>query len=150
MENGSLTNEELIRWATGPSGSIVTSKRLFNERSTGRKYIVGTIHDIPDLKSKQKQGCGKANINTMICSTMPVIIIFTVSRMENSPMQTRQCSKGLGFDKRLRISISEFIKPKCWQNQRINHEGIDKERAISSIEIETPGKIGKPRCWRSV
>jgi PAS domain S-box-containing protein len=50
FKTGSHSNEEMITWSDGTLHSIVTHKQLYIEKSSGKKYIVGTIHDISSYK----------------------------------------------------------------------------------------------------
>jgi len=47
---GSSINEEQITWSDGTLHDIVTHKQLYIEKTSGRKFIVGTIHDISNYK----------------------------------------------------------------------------------------------------
>ena len=47
---GSSNNEEQITWSDGTLHDIVTHKQLYNEKTSGKKFIVGTIHDISSYK----------------------------------------------------------------------------------------------------
>ena len=55
FETGSSTNEEQINWSDGTLHTIVTNKQLYIEKSTGKKFIVGTIHDISNYKKIEKE-----------------------------------------------------------------------------------------------
>ncbi len=47
---GSSINEEQITWSDGTLHDIVTHKQLYIEKTSGKKFIVGTIHDISRYK----------------------------------------------------------------------------------------------------
>ena len=47
---GSSINEEQITWSDGTLHDIVTHKQLYIEKTSGKKFIVGTIHDISSYK----------------------------------------------------------------------------------------------------
>lgn len=47
---GSSMNEEQITWSDGTIHTIVTNKQLYVEKSTGKKFIIGTIHDVSVYK----------------------------------------------------------------------------------------------------
>lgn len=47
---GSSINEEQITWSDGTLHEIVTHKQLYIEKTSGKKFIVGTIHDISRYK----------------------------------------------------------------------------------------------------
>ena len=47
---GSSNNEEQITWSDGTLHDIVTHKQLYIEKTSGKKFIVGTIHDISSYK----------------------------------------------------------------------------------------------------
>jgi len=55
FKTGSTTNEEQISWSDGKLHTIVTYKQLYIEKSTGKKYIVGTIHDISNYKKIEEE-----------------------------------------------------------------------------------------------
>lgn len=48
--SGSSSNEEQITWSDGTIHTIVTHKQLYIEKPSGKKFIVGTIHDITSYK----------------------------------------------------------------------------------------------------
>jgi len=50
FKTGSSSNEEQITWSDGTLHTIVTYKQLYIEKPTGKKFIVGTIHDISNYK----------------------------------------------------------------------------------------------------
>ncbi len=50
LKSGGMSNEEQISWSDGTIHTIVTHKQLYTEKPSGRKYIVGTIHDISMYK----------------------------------------------------------------------------------------------------
>lgn len=52
---GNNINEEKITWNDGNIHSIVTSKQLYTEKDTGKKFIVGTILDITEIKQKEEE-----------------------------------------------------------------------------------------------
>ena len=47
---GNSMNEEQITWSDGKIHTIVTNKQLYIEKSTGKKFIIGTIHDVSVYK----------------------------------------------------------------------------------------------------
>ena len=53
FENGASRNEEKIIWSDGSERIIITNKRLYTDKLTGKKFIVGTIHDITELKQTE-------------------------------------------------------------------------------------------------
>ena len=55
FKNGSSSNEELITWSDGKLHTIVTYKQLYIEKSSGNKFIVGTIHDISGYKKIEQE-----------------------------------------------------------------------------------------------
>jgi len=55
FKNGSSSNEEKITWSDGKLHTIVTYKQLYIEKSSGNKFIVGTIHDISEYKKIEEE-----------------------------------------------------------------------------------------------
>ncbi len=55
FKNGSSCNEEQITWSDGKLHTIVTYKQLYVEKSSGNKFIVGTIHDISEYKKIEEE-----------------------------------------------------------------------------------------------
>lgn len=55
FKEGSSINEEVITWADGTLHTIVTNKQLYIEKPTGKKFIVGTIHDISGYKKIEEE-----------------------------------------------------------------------------------------------
>ncbi len=52
---GNSKNEEQITWSDGTLHTIVTHKQLYVEKPSGKKFIVGTIHDISDYKKIENE-----------------------------------------------------------------------------------------------
>ncbi len=50
FKEGSSISEEQITWSDGALHTVVTHKQLYVEKPSGKKFIVGTIHDISDYK----------------------------------------------------------------------------------------------------
>lgn len=55
FENGNNTNIEEITDSNGEVRTIITAKVLYKDELSGKKYIVGTIHDITDLRKNEKK-----------------------------------------------------------------------------------------------
>jgi PAS domain S-box-containing protein len=55
FKTGSQSNEEQITWNDGTIHNIVTHKQLYIEKPSGRKFIVGTIHDISSYKRIEEE-----------------------------------------------------------------------------------------------
>lgn len=55
LSSGNSYNEEQITWSDGTLHTIVTYKQLYIEKSTGKKFIVGTIHDITRYKKIEEE-----------------------------------------------------------------------------------------------
>ena len=50
FKEGSSSNEEQITWSDGTIHTIVTYKQSYIEKPSGKKFLVGTIHDITSYK----------------------------------------------------------------------------------------------------
>jgi len=55
FETGNNSNEEVITWSDGSLHTIVTHKQLYIEKPSGRKFIVGTSHDISEYKKIEEE-----------------------------------------------------------------------------------------------
>lgn len=55
FKKGSNTNIEEITDSKGEIRTIVTSKVRYTDKNTGKKYIVGTIHDVTELRMAEKK-----------------------------------------------------------------------------------------------
>jgi PAS domain S-box-containing protein len=55
FKSGSTSNEEQITWFDGTLHTIVTFKELYIEKPSGKKFIVGTIHDITNYKKIEEE-----------------------------------------------------------------------------------------------
>jgi len=55
FKSGSSSNEEQITWSDGKLHTIVTYKQLYIEKSSGNRFIVGTIHDISEYKKIEEE-----------------------------------------------------------------------------------------------
>lgn len=145
LDHGYLTNEELIRWSDGTIRTIITSKKLYNEGSTGKKYIVGTIHDITELKQTEARlRQSEHKYHELFDNASDYI--FTVSLDGKFTNANKAMLKRLGVSIKdiEKFSIDDFIKPEMLADVKHYHDELIRSGSISSIEIETPGKIGKP------
>ncbi|MBI5404315.1 MAG: PAS domain-containing sensor histidine kinase [Ignavibacteriae bacterium] len=55
FKKGYNTNIEEITDSSGEIRTIITSKVRYTDKSTGKKYIVGTIHDITDIRKAENK-----------------------------------------------------------------------------------------------
>jgi len=55
LKSGSISNEEQITWYDGIIHTIVTYKELYVAKPSGKKFIVGTIHDITSYKKIEEE-----------------------------------------------------------------------------------------------
>lgn len=55
FRNGTNTNIEEITDSKGEIRTIITSKVRYTDKATGKKYIVGTIHDITDIRKAENK-----------------------------------------------------------------------------------------------
>jgi PAS domain S-box-containing protein len=55
FETGSYSNEEIITWSDGSLHTIVTHKQLYIEKTSRKKFIIGTIHDITKYKEIENE-----------------------------------------------------------------------------------------------
>ncbi len=55
FKTGSSSNEEQITWSDGKLHTIVTYKQLYIEKSSGKRFIIGTIHDISGYKKIEEE-----------------------------------------------------------------------------------------------
>ena len=55
FKTGSSSNEEQITWSDGTLHTIVTYKQLYIEKSSGKKFIIGTIHDVSEYKKIEEE-----------------------------------------------------------------------------------------------
>jgi PAS domain S-box-containing protein len=55
FSKGSKTNEEEITWHDGTLHTIITYKQLYVEQPSGKKFIIGTVHDISGYKKIEEE-----------------------------------------------------------------------------------------------
>ncbi len=55
FKQGSSSNEEKITWHNGSIHTILTHKQLYIEKPLGKRFIVGTIHDITRYKNIEEE-----------------------------------------------------------------------------------------------
>jgi PAS domain S-box-containing protein len=55
FKSGSSSNEEQITWADGTIHTVLTHKQLYKEKLSGKKFIVGTSHDITRYKKIEEE-----------------------------------------------------------------------------------------------
>jgi PAS domain S-box-containing protein len=144
FEHGSNVNEEKINWSDGSERDIITYKRLYTESLTGKKYIVGTIHDITALKqnefrvreSEKKYHELFDNANDYIFTT-DLNGVFTNA---NKAMLNRI---GISLSDIGKYSIFDSCSPEILEDARKTTNQLLSEGTVSPFEIITPELDGK-------
>jgi len=144
FEHGSNVNEEVITWSDGSERTIITNKQLYTESNTGKKYIVGIIHDITDIKktelllmdSERKYHDLFDNANDFIFTT-DLQGAFTNA---NKALLSRL---GVGVDEFNKLTIYDFCKPEILDYAREITERLLMNGSVDPFEIETPVFNGK-------
>jgi PAS domain S-box-containing protein len=144
LKNGSNVNEENITWSDGSERTIITNKKLYTESNTGKKYIVGTIHDITELKkteirlreSERKYHDLFDNANDFIFTT-DINGVFTNA---NKALLNRL---DIDIEELHKFTIFSFCKPETLDYAHEVTSVLLKTGNIDPFEIETPEFNGK-------
>lgn len=144
FENGSDVNEETITWSDGSERTIITNKQLYTESNTGKKYIVGTIHDISEIKdtlvklgeSERKYHDLFDNANDFIFTTDLNGVFTNANKALLSRLNIKQEELG-------DFSIYSFCKPDTIEYARAVTAKLMEDGTIDPFEIQTPEVDGK-------
>jgi PAS domain S-box-containing protein len=144
LEHGSNVNEEKIAWSDGTDRIIITNKQLYTESNTGKKYIVGTIHDITEIKknetrlreSERKYHDLFDNANDFIFTTDMHGVLTNANKVMLNRMSIDQSEIS-------KYSIFSFCKPEIMDYaKKVTSELLEKGD-VDPFEIETPEIDGK-------
>ncbi len=143
LQNGANINEEQITWSTGEVRTVITSKYLYTDRQSGKKFIVGSIHEISNLKriqetlreSEQKYHDLFQNANDLI---------FTTDLRGNFTDANQRVLDVLGIPLRklLRSSVFEYVNNVGRERFRQILEQMVAHKSISALEVETRAADG--------
>lgn len=111
FKSGSTVNEEQITWADGTIHTVVTHKQLYTEKLSGKKFIVGTSHDITSYK-KIEEELRASNVKYRELFDNANDFIITTDVTGNITNANRTLLRYLRTDLKSLIqhSIFEFIK----------------------------------------
>jgi PAS domain S-box-containing protein len=144
FENGTNVNEEKITWSDGTERSIVTYKRLYTENSTGKKFIVGTIHDISDIKNSEiKLGESEKKYRDLFDNANDHIFTTDLQGTFTNANKAMLDKIGITIEEIGNFNIFSFCKPEMLENAKAVTLDLLETGSTEPFEIETIEKDGK-------
>lgn len=161
FKSGSSSNEEQITWSDKTLHTIVTYKQLYIEKSSGKKFIVGTIHDITSYK-KIEEELRASNTKYRELFDNANDFILTTDTQGNITNANRKLLKYLQTDlgsliqhnvfeyiREEEIDFANNIKDKLLAGEagesfELNAIGVDRQQVIYEIKASLIRQEGKP------
>lgn len=145
FESGNNVNEEKINWSDGTERNIITYKRLYTEASTGKKYIVGTIHDITELKkSEEKLQESEKKYRQLFDNANDHIFTADLNGTFTNANKAMLETMDIAYENLGNYNIFSFVKPENMENAESATLQLMETGAMGPFEIETIEKEGKP------
>ncbi len=144
LRNGSNVNEETIMWSDGTERNIITYKRLYTEGTTGKKYIVGTIHDITEIKlSETRLKESERKYHDLFDNANDHIFTTDLNGNFTNANKVMLDVIGIPLEEISKINIYSLIKPEVIEDAKRNTDKLMIEGKVGPFEIETLEKNGK-------
>jgi PAS domain S-box-containing protein len=143
FQSGSNVNEEMITWSTGEVRTIVTSKYLYTDKLNGKKYIVGSIHDITRLKEIQETlKESERKFHDLFQNAND--LIFTTDLKGNFTDANQRVVESLGIPLRKLLKSSIFDVVKNFGRKQLKEIMLQfrEHQSVSALEVETVSANG--------
>jgi len=145
FESGNNVNEEKINWSDGSERNIITYKRLYTEASTGKKYIVGTIHDITELKkSEEKLQESEKKYRELFDNANDHIFTADLNGTFTNANKAMLDTMDITPEELCNYNIFSFCKPEIIESLKETTTQLLETGIVEPFEIETIKKEGKP------
>lgn len=159
--SGSNSNEEQITWFDGTLHTIVTHKQLYIEKPSGKKFIVGTIHDITSYKKIEEELRASEtkyhelfdNANDFILTTDTEGKITnanrTLLRFLQTDLESITQNNVYDFIREENIDFANDIKTKILEGAsdhtfELNAYGVDRKPVIYEVKASLIRQNGEP------
>ena len=145
LKNGSISNEEQITWSDGKLHNLVTYKQLYIEKSTGKKFIIGTIHDITEYKKIEEELRASVQKYHGLFDNANDFIV-TMDLKGNITNANRTLLNYLQTDLKefLNHNINDFLKSENLASVHAFKDKILEGSLKDAFEIEAIGINGEP------
>jgi len=141
---GSNVNEEKITWSDGSERIIITNKQLYQEGNTGKKYIVGTIHDITEIRlSESRLLESEKKYHELFDNANDHIFTTDLNGTFTNANRAMLNKIGISIDQLSNYNIFSFCKPEVLQEAQAMTQQLMMNGSTPPFEIETIPKDGK-------
>lgn len=145
FKSGSSSNEEQITWSDGKLHTIVTHKTLYLEKSTGKKFIVGTIHDISDYKKIELElRASEHNYHELFDNANDFIITIDLDGNITNANRTLLNFLQTDLSEFLKHSVFDFISDEYLPSAMAFWDKLLAGTLESPFDINALGIDGKP------
>jgi len=145
LEAGSSSNEEQISWSDGTVRTVLTHKQLYTEKPTGKKFIVGTIHDVSGYKKIEEDlRASELKYHELFDNANDFIITTDLDGHITNANRTLLTHLNLNLEQITNLNVYDFVSE---ENKELAHTIKDKllnGLLDSSFEISALGIEGQP------
>lgn len=145
LNSGSCVNEEQITWSDGRIHTILTHKQLYIEKSSGKKFIVGTIHDVSEYKRIEKElRASEKKYHELFDNANDFIITLDLEGNITNANRTLLNYLGMSLNEITRHNVFEYVDPAEMENARNVREKILSGSSHGVFEIQARSMQGTP------
>jgi PAS domain S-box-containing protein len=145
FKKGSSSNEEKITWSDGTIHTIVTHKQLYIEKPTGKKFIVGTIHDITSYKQIEEElRASETKYRELFDNANDFIITTDINGKITNANRTLLRYLETDLESLMKHNVFEFIREESIGFAHYIKTKITAEESVQTFEIKAFGVSGEP------
>ena len=145
FKNGSSSNEEQITWSDDTIHTIVTYKQLYIEKPSGKKFIVGTIHDITSYKQIEDElRASETKYRELFNNANDFIITTDINGKITNANRTLLMYLEIDLESLMEHTVFEFIREESIGFAHYISAKMIAEGSVQPFELKAYGVSGEP------
>ncbi len=145
IDTGSSENEEQITWSDGSLHTIVTHKQLYVEKPSGRKFIVGTIHDVSAYqKLVEELRESEHKYHELFDNANDFIITIDLEGFITNANRTLLSYLEVSLEEITKLNIYTFVSNENMDFVLEMKDRLLKGKLDNSFEVDAKSLDGKP------
>jgi PAS domain S-box-containing protein len=145
FKSGNNSNEEQITWSDGTLHTIVTHKQLYIEKPSGKKFIVGTIHDITSYKQIEEElRASETKYRELFDNATDFIITTDINGKITNANRTLLRYLETDLESLMKRNVFEFIRDESIGFAHFIKTKMTAEGSVQSFELKAYGVSGEP------